>query len=32
MRKALIYRNEILAGELIEESRSSYIFRYETKS
>jgi len=29
MRKAQIYRNGILAGELMEESRTSYIFRYE---
>jgi len=29
MRKALIYRNGILAGKLIEESRASYIFQYE---
>jgi len=28
MRKALIYRNGILAGELTEESRTSYIFQY----
>lgn len=29
MRKALVYRNGIVAGVLIEESRTSYIFRYE---
>ena len=29
MRRALIYRNGILAGKLTEESRTSYIFRYE---
>ena len=29
MRKALIYRNGILAGEITEESRASYIFRYD---
>lgn len=28
MRKANVYYNGLLAGELIEESRSSYIFRY----
>ncbi|HUX57911.1 MAG TPA: HipA N-terminal domain-containing protein [Bacteroidales bacterium] len=28
MRKAIIYRNGILAGELMEESRTSYIFQY----
>lgn len=28
MREALIYRNGILAGKLIEESRTSYIFQY----
>ncbi|MCU0435223.1 MAG: HipA N-terminal domain-containing protein [Bacteroidia bacterium] len=29
MRKAEVYRNGILAGELIEESRNLYIFRYD---
>lgn len=29
MREALVYRNGILAGKLIEESRTSYIFQYE---
>jgi HipA-like protein len=29
MRKLAIYRNGILAGELIEESRKAYIFRYD---
>ncbi|MDR0559192.1 MAG: HipA N-terminal domain-containing protein [Prevotellaceae bacterium] len=29
MRAAQIYRNGILAGVLIEESRKSYVFRYE---
>jgi serine/threonine-protein kinase HipA len=28
MRRALIYRNGILAGKLTEESRTSYIFQY----
>ncbi len=28
MRKAEVYRNSILAGELIEENLNSYIFRY----
>lgn len=30
MRKAEVYRNGILAGELIEENRNSYIFKYTT--
>ena len=29
MRKAAVYRNQILAGTLIEEARDSYIFRYD---
>ncbi len=29
MRKAEVYRNSILAGELIEEDLNSYIFRYK---
>lgn len=29
MRKAEVYRNGILAGILIEESRSHYVFRYD---
>lgn len=29
MRKAEVYHNGILAGELIEENLSSYIFRYD---
>ncbi|MFN8267411.1 MAG: HipA N-terminal domain-containing protein [Chitinophagales bacterium] len=29
MRKAEVYRNEILAGTLTEESRTSYLFRYD---
>jgi serine/threonine-protein kinase HipA len=29
MRKAIIYRNGIKAGKLVEESRTSYIFQYE---
>ena len=29
MRKAEVYYNKILAGELIEESRNHYIFRYD---
>ena len=29
MRKAEIYRNGILAGILTEESRNSYLFRYD---
>ena len=29
MRKAAVYRNEELLGTLTEESRSSYIFRYD---
>ncbi len=29
MRKAEIYRNGILAGELIEENRNQYVFRYD---
>ncbi len=31
MRKAAVYRNGELLGTLTEESRSSYIFRYEDK-
>lgn len=31
MRQAEVYRNETLAGILIEESRKSYIFRYDDK-
>ena len=30
MRIANVYRNDILAGKLIEESRQSYIFKYDT--
>jgi HipA-like protein len=29
MRKANVYRNGVLAGELIEESRQNYLFRYD---
>lgn len=29
MRKAEVYRNGILAGVLVEENRSHYVFRYE---
>ena len=31
MRKAAVYRNGELAGTLIEESRSSYVFRYDER-
>lgn len=31
MRKADIYRNGLLAGNLTEEDRTSYIFRYDDK-
>ena len=31
MRKADIYRNGLLAGILIEENRTSYLFRYDDK-
>lgn len=31
MRKAAVYRNGELVGTLIEESRSSYIFRYDER-
>ena len=31
MRKANVYRNGIFAGVLIEENRTSYLFRYDDK-
>jgi HipA-like protein len=31
MRKAKVYRNNDLAGELIQENKKSYVFRYDDK-